>query len=126
MQPARGFSFIEVTVSLFIIGIVILLGTTILKSAPLTRHTAYQDTAVKIATNEIEILRAAGYDAIPTSGIFSDTLLTTLPSGTAALAVSTFNTNTKTVTATVSWIEKDGAAYSVPITSLITKVGGLK
>jgi len=125
-MPTRGFTLIEVLVSIFIIGIIILLSTAIVRVAPLTRHTKYQDIATKIATNEIELLRAAGYDAVPASGVFTDSVLSTIPSGSGTLTVTTFNTNTKQVTATVSWTEKGATTESVPVTTLITKVGGLK
>jgi len=123
----RGFSFIEVIVSLFIMSMMLLLFQAILRSGTLVVSTRNQDAALSIARNEIEKLRAGGYAAVPPSGSFSDDLLATLPYGSATLAVSAYNTKTKQVTARVSWQERNRtASSSVSLSTLITQVGGLQ
>ncbi len=123
----KGFSLIEVVVSLFVIGVVILLASSILKAAPLSRHAKFEGTAATIASNELETLRALGYDALPANGTFSDALLSTLPAGSGSYASSDFNTKTKQVTVTVSWVETGATASStVSLTTLVASIGGLK
>jgi prepilin-type N-terminal cleavage/methylation domain-containing protein len=123
----RGFSFIEVVVSLFIIGTVIVLSSAILKAAPLSRHAKFENLALSIAQNELEGLRAAGYSSLPAAGSFSDPLLSSLPSGSGSLSVSDFNAKAKQVAVTVSWREEaSSATSSVSLSTLISSVGGLK
>lgn len=123
----KGFSLIEVVVSLFVIGVVILLASAMLTATPLSRHAKYQGIAVSIAGNELESLRNLGYDSIPASGTFSDPLMSSLPAGSGAIAVSDYNNKTKAVTVTVSWVETGQASTtSVALTTLVTSIGGLK
>lgn len=89
--------------------------------------TRNQDAALTIARNEIEKVRAGGYEAVPESGPFSDALLSELPSGSAALTTSEYNEKTKQVTASVSWQERNMETQSsVSLSTLITQVGGLQ
>lgn len=127
MRSARGFSFIEIMVALFIMSMMLLLFQAVLRSGMLVTSTQNQDTALTIARNEIEKVRAEGYAAVPASGSFSDTLLTTLPSGSAALTTSVYNAKTKSVTVSVSWQERNKtASSSVSLSTLITQIGGLQ
>ena len=84
----RGFTLVEVIVSIFIIGVMLLLLQAVIRSGVLVRTSKNQNIALAIARNEIENLRASGYAALPSSGSFSDALLSTLPSATTTLAVS--------------------------------------
>ena len=123
----EGFSLIEVIVSIFVLSVMLLLLQAVLRSGALVTSTRNQDAALTIARNEIEKLRAGGYSAIPSSGPFSNDLITTLPSGSAALVVGTFNEKTKQITATVSWQENNRpSSSSVSISTLITEIGGLQ
>jgi len=120
-----GFSLIEVVISIFIVGTIVFMSNAILLGAPLIQSAKNQDIALKIAVNEIEGLRALGYSSVPVSGPFSDTLLVSLPSGSANITVSDFNADTKKIEATVSWTER-GVPESVSLSTLITKIGGLQ
>jgi len=122
-----GFSFIEVVVSIFVMSMMLFLFQAMLRSAGLIVSTRNQDAALTIARNEIEKLRAGGYSSVPSSGSFTNDLLATLPSGSATLTTSDYNTKTKQVTTTVSWQERNVAASSsVSLSTLITQVGGLQ
>lgn len=126
MRPSRGFSLIEVTITIFIFGILLLLLQAVLQSSVLVRTTKSQGIALTIARNELEILRAGGYATLPPSGSFSNNLLSTIPSATTTLTVSTYNAATKQVTASVIWREPGSSASStVSLTTLITHTGGL-
>jgi prepilin-type N-terminal cleavage/methylation domain-containing protein len=120
----RGFTLIEVLVTIAIIGAMLMTTQAIRLGAPLVLAAKNQDLALKIAAHKLEELRANGYAMIPVSGSFSDSMLTSLPSGAGALTVTDYNAKTKRVAATVSWSEK-GETRTVVLTTLITEIGGL-
>ncbi|OGG78086.1 hypothetical protein A3A36_02880 [Candidatus Kaiserbacteria bacterium RIFCSPLOWO2_01_FULL_52_12b] len=120
----RGFSLVEILVTLFILGTMLVISQAIFLGAPVIQGAKNQDLALKIARNEVEVLRALGYTSLPVSSSFTDSLLSSLSSGSGALVVSDFNLGTKQVVVTVSWMER-GVAESVSLTTLITKAGGL-
>lgn len=126
MRLSRGFSLIEITVSIFIVGIVLLLLQAVLQSSILVRTTKSQGIALTIARNELELLRANGYALLPTTNSFSSDLLSSLPSATTTLSVTTYNPTTKKVTVSVIWLEPGSAASStVSLSTLIPQTGGL-
>jgi len=123
----RGFTIIEVLISILIIGVILILLQSVLRGGYLARNAKNQVVALTIVRNELEGLRAGGYDALPASGSFSDSLLSTLPGGaTANITVSDYNDTTKQVSATVTWTDPGYSAASiVSLSTLVTKVGGL-
>lgn len=123
-MSARGFSLIEIIVSLFIISILIIASQTILFGTPLTQLAKDQDIALTIARNELESVRSGGYDSVPATGSFSDSLLSSLTSGAGTITVSAYNAKTKHVTVTVTWSER-GKSQSVSLDTLVTQTGGL-
>ncbi len=125
-QP-RGFSLIEVVVSISILGIMLILLQAVVRSGVLIRTSKNQGIALSIARNELESLRADGYAALPPSGSFPDALVSTLPEATTTLTVADFNAKTKEVTAEVAWQDAGSAASStVSLSTLITQTGGLQ
>ena len=122
---SQGFSLIEVVVAIGIVVAALAAATALAHTVPLSRMTHDEDLALVIARGELESVRAAGYAAAPTSGPFSNSLLSALPSGAGTLAISDFNAGTKQVTVTVSWREPSLSARSLVLSTLITKVGGL-
>src|SRR6185369_12962681 len=109
---------IEITISIFIIGVMIVASASLLHGVPANRLTLDQGIALSIARNEIE--------ALPASGSFTDTALASLISGTGTITVATYDAKTKRVDVTVSWQEKDASAHNIALTTLITQVGGLR
>lgn len=129
MKPrtAQGFSLVEVTIAVAVMGLVIVATSILLQRLPVSgREVRDQDLALKIVRNEVEILRAAGYDALPVSGPFSDTLLSSFASSTASVSISDFNDKTKLADVTVSWEGAVGTTRSVSLTTLITQNSALK
>ncbi|MCX6787938.1 MAG: prepilin-type N-terminal cleavage/methylation domain-containing protein [Candidatus Kaiserbacteria bacterium] len=125
--PKRGFSLIEITIAIAIIGVMIVATSSFLARIPANgREVRDQDLALKIARSEIETLRALGYDALPLSGPFTDTLLGSLASSSASIAITAFNAKTKQVTASVTWRGASSSTRSTAITTLITQNSGLK
>lgn len=122
----RGFTLIEVAVSVLIIGSMIVATAALLHGVPVSRTAHNQSLALSIAQNEIELLRAAGYSALSSSSPFTDTLLSSLASSTASTTVSTYDSKTKRVDVGVSWLETDLTRHYLVLTTLITQIGGLK
>ncbi|OGG76628.1 hypothetical protein A2950_01910 [Candidatus Kaiserbacteria bacterium RIFCSPLOWO2_01_FULL_55_19] len=126
MQSSRGFSLIEIVVSIFIISVLLLLLLAVTRSGVLVRASKGQGVALAIVRNELESLRAGGYAALPGSGTFGNALVDTLPQATTTLMVSDYNAKTKQVTATVIWLDAGATASStVSLSTLITQTGGL-
>ena len=119
---ARGFSLVEVTIAIAVVGLMVVTTSILLQRLPVSgREVRDQDLALRIARDKIETLRAAGYGALPPSGAFNNTLLGSLASSTASVTFTDFNAKTKQVNVSVSW-EGDGAVTrSVSLTTLITE-----
>lgn len=122
----KGFSFIEVIVTLFIVGVVLVLYQAAAGTMRLMKTAKSQEIALRVANNEIEKLRAGGYASLPTSGGFSDPQLSALSNGSGSLTVTAFNSDTKQVLVSIQWQNPgDSSARSVSLTTLVTKTGGL-
>ena len=124
-KAVRGFTLIEVTVSIFIIGIILVAFSMLFTAAHVNRVTQDEDLALKIASNEIEALRAGGYATLPGSGPFTDSELSSLTGGTGAVTVSSYDAKTKKTDVSVSWIGPDAGTHTVALTTLVTETGGL-
>lgn len=122
----RGFSLIEVTIAVAIIGTMLIATGVMLQRIPVSgREVRDQDLALRIARNEIETLRGGGYTTLPASGPFANTLLGSLASSTASRTITDYNTQTKQVMVTVLWRGANMQNRSVSLTTLITENGGL-
>jgi len=122
----RGFSLIEVTVAIAIIGLMIVTTSTLLQRLPVSGDEVRdQDTALKIARTEIEILRAGGYDALPASGPFTNPLLSSLTSGSASVTITAYDAKTKQADVRVSWVGTGNTARSMSLTTLIAQTSGM-
>lgn len=122
----RGFTLIEVTISILVIGAMLIASTALLHGVSASALTRDEAIALSIAQNEIESLRAEGYAALPASGSFSDTSLASLTSGVGSTTISTYDAKTKRVDVSVLWQEKDASSHTITLTTLITQTGGLR
>ena len=121
-----GFTLLEVIVTLFIIGLVLVLYQAALGKVKLIQYAKNQEIALRVANNKIEELRAGGYDALPASDSFSDSQLNTLSDCTATMTIANLNATTKRIVITIEWREPAGASLkNISLTTLITKTGGL-
>ena len=122
----RGFSLVEILISIGLICMIVFMCKSLLSVAPIARSVSNEDVALKIASHEIEELRALGYASLPVSGSFSDLMLSSLPGGSASIAISDYDAKTKQVTVTVSWVESAIGNRSVALTTLLSQIGSLK
>lgn len=127
MNASRGFSLIEISVSIFVVGVMLLMLQSVVHSGALVRISKSQGIALAIARNKLENVRVDGYAALPPSGTFSDSLMSTLPPlATTTLVVSAYNAQTKQVSISVVWRDPGSPASStVSLSTLITQTGGL-
>ena len=122
----NGFSLIEVTVAIAIMGTVIVATSVLLQRVSVNgREVRDHDLALKIARHEIASLRTSGYDALPANGPFADALLNSLSAGAGTVTVSDFNAKTKQVTVGVTWTGAGFVSQSVVLTTLVAQTGGL-
>ena len=121
----RGFSLIEVTVAIAIIGLMIVTTSTLLQRLPVSGNEVRdQDTALKVVRTELEVLRAGGYDALPASGSFTNPLLSLLTNSSASITITAYDAKTKQADVSVSWTGS-GGARSVSLTTLIAENSGM-
>jgi type II secretory pathway pseudopilin PulG len=126
MRVSRGFTLIEITVALgIIIAMVVMLGA-LVKVSVLQKTAQSEEIALTAATAEMENLRVGGYSALPASGSFSNTALSSLSGGSGSVAVTVYDAKTKKVEVTVSWTAHDGVSHSMTLSTLITQTGGLR
>ncbi len=111
--------------ALFIMSLTAVFVTFVAGTIKTARDAAYENAASHIANSKLSELRAAGYDALPASGAFSDSGLATLPDGQASTTITVWNAKTKQVVAGVSWRSSNGSTRVVSLATLITQVGGL-
>lgn len=121
-----GFSLLEVIVTIFIIGLVLVLYQAALGKVKLIQYAKNQEIAFRVANNKIEELRAGGYSALPASGSFSDSQLNSLLNSSANMTITDYNADTKQVIITIQWQDPSGSSLkNVSLATLITKTGGL-
>lgn len=120
----KGFTLIEVVVSVFVIGASVALFSTALLMTRVVRDARLQEEALRIASTELEKIRALPYDELPATGPFSNKRIEGLPAGTGALSVTDYSESTKSIEVVVSWFQAS-STRSVSVTTLKTEVGGL-
>ncbi len=119
-----GFSIIEALVSIFIIGVVLLLYSASSNTLLLNNNARHLEMAQRIAIEKMEDLRATSFGSLPASGSFTGTLLSGLPSGSGQITLTDINSSTKQIVVTVTWKEPSGRAQrSATFTTIKTKNG---
>ncbi len=122
----KGFSLLEIVVSIAVIAGLFMLYTAVINNISLSKTIKQRDVALKIASHEIEGLRAGGYSSLPSTGSFTDSNLSSLLSGAGTVTVSNYNSKTKQIVVTVLWTDFSGNSQSVSLSTLILQSGGLK
>ena len=120
----KGFSIIEIIISLSIIGVLFVLYGLINRTLVFNQEVKYQEVALRIVRTEIETLRALPYASLPSAGPFTNPMLANLPQGTGIISVAAYNSELKSITATVSWTGPGASTRSVSVDTLIGQ-GGL-
>lgn len=122
---SRGFSLIELMVSVAILATAIIFATIVTGTIKTVRDATYESVASAVADTKLAELRAGGYAALPASGSFTSALLSSLPQGTASTTVTVWNAKTKKVDVGVSWLGAASTTKYVLYSTLVTESGGL-
>jgi Tfp pilus assembly protein PilV len=114
----RGMSLIEVIISMFFLGVMLILYSAALNTVSLSKKLRNENTAYHVASKKMEELRSIPFSSLPGSGTIADPTLANIPSGSGSFTVSDHVgfTGLKELTVTVTW--NDGAARQVVIRSL--------
>lgn len=121
----RGFSLVEMLVSLLIISVAVAFSTLVVGAIKTTRDSTFENIASHIAASKLDELRALGYDALPAAGPFDDAGLASLPQGQASTSITVWNAETAQTAVGVSWRSADGSTRVISLMTLITQTGGL-
>jgi prepilin-type N-terminal cleavage/methylation domain-containing protein len=113
-----GMTFIEVLVSIFMIGALIVLYASLFNLTHYTKRMKNENIAYHVASKKMEELRAVPYASLPASAAFADAQLAQLPSSSADFTVGNYSTYTgvKELVVTVNW--NDGRARTIQLRSL--------
>lgn len=119
-----AFSLVEILVTVFI---VMILGTILLTTSGTIAQRFrinLQSIAARIGSKEIERLRNLDYASLPASGSFSNSEITSLPSGTAYRNVSNYQSSPdiKLINITISWL-LNGVNRQISMETLIYQYG---
>ena len=125
MRDSGGFTIVELTITIVVLGIVVLAITNLFIGIQNTQTRAsYVATATHAAQREVETLRNNNYDSLtPGSTInFTSSLPPSLPSATGIVAVSQPATGLRRVDVTVSY-KVSGQTKKVVLSSSIGVIG---
>jgi Tfp pilus assembly protein PilV len=125
VKSGAGFTLIEIAIAVFLMGTLISIFAATISLQHLIRDSKYRDIALRIASHKLENYRAVGYASSTESGPFTDSLLATLPYGSASSTIAAYNAKTKIITVGVSWAGRASTTKYQSMTTLITDVGGL-
>lgn len=124
LHRSKGFTLVEVIISIFIIGVVLVLSNAVFGTIRNTRDQIDENIALRIAAGELDRIRNNGYDAAVSTDPLTNDTLAELPSGAASSTIRAYNDKTKEVSVGVSWLTGTGMKY-VKLTTLLTSTGGL-
>lgn len=120
----RGFTLIEIALSLLFILALVTILLTASGTFRTTRKGNLQGIATKIASRQIESLRNTAFASLPVSGNFSDPDLSKLPNSSASQTLDDYEASTKIklVKIQVNWTES-GATQNIKLETLISENG---
>lgn len=99
----KGFTIIEIVITLFMIGVTLVLFQATANSVVLNKYGRYREIALRIADNQMQTIRTTAFASIPPSGNFVDSGLASIPNGLGTLTVTDVSSTLKIVTVTVTW-----------------------
>lgn len=124
-KSARGFSMVEILISLAVLGLTVFLYFGLLNSFFWIAESRHRNLAVKIANKKIEELRSLPFDQLPPSGSFSDDLLNHLPQASATLILSDYPQTSgavKQAQININWLERT-LPKTIELDTLISSQG---
>lgn len=124
IDTQRGFTLIEIVMSLALVLSAIVIFSVALSGASLTTSTRMQNVAYHAAAKKMEEFRNTSFSSLPPSGAFTDSALSSLPSSTASFVISAYqgSSEIKDVSITVQWMER-GIFKNVNLHTLMSQNG---
>lgn len=108
LQKENGFGILEVVVTLFIVGVTLLLFAVVSNAVVLNKYNRYKEIALRIAEHELQVLRTTPYANLPASGSVSNAQLSTIPSGAGTINITEVSTGLSQATVTITWLNPTG------------------
>ena len=125
MRRYRGFTLVEILVSLALVGLVLAVASVLVSTTELSRSARHAARAREIAESALESARAEGSVSLETR-VLADPRLAELPHGAGILTVAPYAAGLAEVTAEVSWRDSQAAeSRSFSLTTLIAQEGGI-
>ena len=110
---------------MFLIGATLVIYHATSQTVLVNRWSRYKEIALRIADQKVQNLRTTAYGSLPTTGTFSDPLLSSIPGGVGTITMTALNSKTKDVKVTVTWDDPQGTGTrQVELETYITQ-GGL-
>lgn len=123
-KTQSGFTLIEVIITMALIVATLVVYNVTSKMVLVNRSDRYKEIALRIADQKMQNLRTTAFSSLPSSGSFSDTLLSSLPGGSGNMTLTTLNAKTKDVVVTVTWNNPTGTGtQQVQLQTYITEGG---
>ena len=111
-------------VTLFIIGVTLIMFQVISNSIVLNKYNRYKEVALRIAENQLQELRTTAYASLPASGSFNNSLLSSIPEGAGSMTITEVDDGFTQATVTVTWRNpKDNGDQSVNLSTYIWQWG---
>lgn len=102
-QNQLGFSIIEVVITLFMIGITLVLFQVTSNSVVINKYNRFKEVALRVAENELQSLRTTPYGSLPSSGSFTNSQLSSIPNGAGQINITELSDGFAEATVTVTW-----------------------
>ncbi len=120
----NGFTLIEVLVTVFLIGVSLVLYEATSKTVVTNRMNRYRESALRIADKKMQSLRTTSFASLPSTGSFTDSQMSEIPNGAGNITVTDLNSKTKDVKVTVTYLnQQTNQTQSVDLETYITQGG---
>ena len=116
-KSTGGFSLIEIIITIAFVAIIVSIFLTAANTWRSIRGIQWQTYAYDVAKHEMENLRNTPFANLPSSGSFTDSQLSRLPSGSGQLIVT--GSDPKNVKIVVSWVQ-NGLTKNYVLETLFT------
>lgn len=125
-SSSRGFTLVEVVLSMMLLFVVFAAVTAMNQTIRFTNRGRFDDIGRSIAIEHLELYRAMSFNALPDGTVvINDPSLTLLPEGTAEAVFADYgsaDSGLVEVEVRVNWIDK-GVPRDVSLTTLLTNGG---
>lgn len=124
LKTEKGFGIIEVVITLFIIGVTLIMFQIVSNSIVLNKYNRYKEIALRVAEDQLQELRTTPYASLPASGSFSNSSLSSIPQGAGNMTLTEVDDGFTQASVTVTWRNpKNSGTQSVNLSTYIWQWG---